>query len=116
MVNFYPADVKDFEILRIENSHDILNQYIIHGNYNYGGINLSVASMMLGVIGIFAWSLPYLGFPINIIGLVVGILQLKHHRNGMAIAGIVMCTVGLSLTIVNISIGLLSFILKTYFQ
>jgi hypothetical protein len=72
--------------------------------------------VILGILGISAWPLPYLGFPLNIAGLALGLLGLKRHKSGTAIAGTVMCSIGLALTIVNLAIGLLGLILKTYFQ
>lgn len=77
---------------------------------------MSIASMLLGILGIFAWPLPFLGFPINIVGLFLGIVSLRRSRGGMAIAGTIVCTIGLVLTAVNLSIGLLDLILRTYFS
>lgn len=77
---------------------------------------MSFIAMILGILGIFVWPLPYLGFPFNVVGLALGILGLKRHGRGMAVAGTVMCSLGLALTIANLAFGLLDFILKTYFQ
>ena len=77
---------------------------------------MSIATMLLGILGIFTWPLPFLGFPINLAGLFLGIVSLSRSRGGMAIAGIIMCTLGLVLTAVNLSIGLLDLILRTYFS
>jgi hypothetical protein len=77
---------------------------------------VSFISMILGILGILVWPLPYLGFPTNVVGLTLGILGLKRHKKGMAVAGTIMCSMGLTLTIINLTIGLLDLILKTYFQ
>ena len=42
----------------------------------------ATASMILGIIGLVAWFLPILGLPINIIGLLIGILGLKFEKKG----------------------------------
>jgi hypothetical protein len=91
---------------------------IIHLNIHpaQGGIVVSFISMILGLLSIFVWPLPYLGFPTSIAGLALGILGLKRHKEGTAVAGTVMSSLGLALTIVNLAFGLLDLILKTYFQ
>ena len=76
---------------------------------------MGAASMIFGVLGMFVWPLPYLGFSTNVIGLALGILGLRRHRRRMAIAGTVMCSVGLALTIVDFTFGLLDLVLRTYF-
>lgn len=65
----------------------------------------SIASLVLGIVGIIAWIIPIVGLPIGIIGLVMGILGAKRSRKGMAVAGIVLSVLCLVLTIINASIG-----------
>lgn len=65
----------------------------------------AVASMILGIVGLAAWLIPLIGLPITVIGLTLGIIALKSSNRGMAIAGIIMSTLGLVLTIINGSIG-----------
>lgn len=59
----------------------------------------------MGIIGLIAWFIPIIGAPITIIGLIFGIKGLKSLKRGVAIAGIVLSTIGLLATIVNASIG-----------
>ena len=68
---------------------------------------MAVASLILGIIGLFAWTIPFLGFPITIIGLVLGTIALFRSQKdrGMAIAGTVMCALGFFGSIVNFIIG-----------
>lgn len=66
---------------------------------------LSIAAMILGIISLFAWFIPFCGLPISITGLVLGIIGRESSKKGMAIAGIVMSVIGLVLGIVNASIG-----------
>lgn len=66
---------------------------------------MDVASLVLGIIGVIAWCLPLLGFPINIVGLILGICAKKKGMQGKATAGIILTIIGLVLTIINSAIG-----------
>ncbi len=77
---------------------------------------MAVAVLVLGVLSIFVWPIHYIGFIFSVLGLVAGIFLLRRHKDGTLIAGIVFAGVGLLLTAVDLRIGLLDFILKTYFQ
>lgn len=63
------------------------------------------ASLVLGIIGLIAWFIPLVGAPITITGLILGIKGLKSLKRGMAVAGVVLSTIGLVATIANFSIG-----------
>jgi hypothetical protein len=52
-----------------------------------------------------AWLLPLLGFPVTIIGLIMGVAGFKSTKKGMAIAGLVLSMIGLAVTIINSVIG-----------
>ena len=73
-------------------------------NQNSGG-GKAIASLVLGIIGLIAWLIPLFGLPISIVGLILGIKDMKSHNRGLAIAGIVLCILGLVLAIINASIG-----------
>ena len=77
---------------------------------------MDVVSLALGVLSIFVWPIAYIGFPMNIIGLITGILAMRRHKSGLAMAGIILSVIGLVLTAVNLRIGILGIIIKTYFQ
>ena len=62
---------------------------------------MSIASMVLGIVGFIAWCLPLVGFPVTIVGLVLGILGIKKGGKGMAIAGIIMSSITLVLTLIK---------------
>lgn len=68
-------------------------------------IGFSVASLVLGIVGLLAWCLPLLGFPITIAGLVLGILGIKKGGKVMAIIGIVLSAITLLLTLGNSILG-----------
>lgn len=66
---------------------------------------MSIASMVLGIIGLLAWCIPLFGYPITIVGLVLGIKGKNKGGRGMAIAGIVMSIIGLIATVINSALG-----------
>jgi hypothetical protein len=70
----------------------------------------AAASMVLGIIGLVAWLIPLFGVPITITGLVLGIVGLKSSKQGMAIAGIVMCVIELGLNAMNSLIGFMTWL------
>lgn len=65
----------------------------------------SIASMVLGIVGFLAWCIPLFGYPVCITGLVLGIVGLNKGGKGMAIAGIIMCSITLLFTVINSAIG-----------
>lgn len=73
------------------------------GNASLNG--KATAGLVLGCIGLIAWFVPLFGAPITILGLVFGIKGLKSDKRGMAVAAIVLSSIGLLLTIINASIG-----------
>lgn len=70
------------------------------------GVGGSVAALVLGIIGLVAWCIPLIGFPVNIIGLILGCVNVrKREGRGMAVAGIVLCSIGLILSVINAVLG-----------
>ncbi len=65
----------------------------------------ATASLVLGIIGMIAWVIPLFGAPINITGLVMGIKGLKSPKRASAVAGVVLCIIGLIFTVINAVIG-----------
>ena len=71
----------------------------------------AITSMVLGIVSLaltllcFGWVYPYIPGPAAIVGLVLGIVSLVQHRAGfgMAVAGVIMCSV----TIVFLIIGII---------
>lgn len=61
----------------------------------------AIASMVLGIVGFVAWCLPIVGFPVTITGLVLGIIAIRKGTKGMAVAGVVMCSITLVITLIN---------------
>jgi hypothetical protein len=77
---------------------------------------LDAASMVLGILSIFVWPLPFGGIVVSIAGLVMGITINRRRKSRMALAGIVLAGIGLILVLFELKFGLLDFILRTYFQ
>ena len=69
------------------------------------GSGKAIASFVLGIIGLLAWCIPLVGLPVTIVGLVLGIKALPSQTRGLAIAGIVLCIVGLVGSIANAAVG-----------
>jgi uncharacterized membrane protein len=74
-----------------------------------GGQIMANAALVLGILSLFTWLLPLLGFPIIICGIVISIIALarKDWRNGKSVAGLVMAVIGFVLTLVNYILGAL---------
>jgi len=65
----------------------------------------AITSLVLGLVGIIAWFLPLLGFPVSIIGLIMGVIGQKSTKKNMATVGLVLSIICLVATIINASIG-----------
>lgn len=61
----------------------------------------SIASMVLGICGFVAWCIPLFGYPVTIVGLIMGIVGKNKGGRKMAIAGIILSAITLVLTLVN---------------
>lgn len=66
---------------------------------------LAIASMVLGIVGFVAWCLPIIGFPVTIVGLILGIIAITKGTRGMAVAGVIMCSITLVITLINSVLG-----------
>ena len=65
--------------------------------------------LVLGIIAMFTWLIPFFGLPIPIIGLVWGIIILRKRpaRKGMPVSGVVLSSIGLFLSVSYSVISLL---------
>ncbi len=72
---------------------------------------MAIASMLLGIVGLGAWVYPTWGYPVTVIGLVLGMLKLwrPSEKKGMAIAGVVMCSIGLLAITLTDFLGIMLF-------
>ena len=68
----------------------------------------ATAAFVLGILGVIAWIVPLIGFPVTIAGLVLGIQGIKSEqgkRNTKAITGVVLSVIFLVATTANSAIG-----------
>ena len=65
------------------------------------------ASFVLGLVGIIAWLIPLIGFPVTIVGLVLSIKgrSKSPEKKSLATAAMVLNIIFLSLTLINSAIG-----------
>lgn len=61
--------------------------------------------LVLGIIGMFAWFIPIIGLPVNIVGIVFASLGLNSNARGKAIAGLTLSILGVVLSLINAVVG-----------
>jgi ABC-type nickel/cobalt efflux system permease component RcnA len=62
---------------------------------------LSIGSVVLGALGMIAWCIPLCGCPVSIVGLVLGIQAYLKGNRTLGVVGIVLCSLGLALTLIK---------------
>lgn len=67
----------------------------------------SIASFVLGLVGIIAWILPLIGYPVTITGLVLGCIARKKEKNAFSLTGIILSSITLGITLINSIIGVI---------
>ena len=70
---------------------------------------MSIASLILGICGFIAWCIPLFGYPVTIVGIILGAIGMKKGGKGMAIAGIICSAIAFVLTLINSIAGVLMF-------
>lgn len=66
---------------------------------------LAIISLVLGILNLCAWFIPFCGGPLALVGIILGVFGLNSSRKGLAIAGIVLSGIALLLTIINAAFG-----------
>lgn len=66
---------------------------------------MSIASFVLGLCGLIAWCLPLFGYPVSIVGIILGCIGIKKGGKVFAIIGIILSALCLVVTIVNSILG-----------
>jgi predicted nucleic acid-binding Zn ribbon protein len=61
---------------------------------------IETAGYVFGTLGLFAWLLPLVGYPITIIGLIFSVIGMQKERK-YAKGAVGMCLVCLVLTVIN---------------
>ena len=67
--------------------------------------NKAIAGLVLGITSLLAWLLPLLGYPVSIVGIIMGALGKKSEKKHIAIVGLVLAIIGLVLTLGNSAYG-----------
>lgn len=67
----------------------------------------SIASFVLGLVGIVAWLIPLFGYPVTITGLALGCVARKNEKNGFSLAGIILSSITLGITLINSIMGVI---------
>ncbi len=67
----------------------------------------SIASLVLGICSFIAWLIPLFGYPVSIVGIVMGAMAMKKGGKKMAIAGIICSSIGLLITLINSIAGVI---------
>jgi hypothetical protein len=75
------------------------------GNQPVDETGKATTALVLGVVSLVAWFCPIVGFGVSITGPVMGSKGKQSSARGQAIAGIVLNTIGLILTIINAAWG-----------
>lgn len=77
-------------------------------NINENNSNgMATASLILGIISLLAWLLPLFGYPVSIIGLILGIISNKKEKNKFSKIGIILSAIGLGITLINSIAGVI---------
>jgi hypothetical protein len=69
------------------------------------GNGLAITGFVLGIVGLGAWCCPLAGFGTSIAGLVLSAKGLPSAQRGLAIAGLVLNTIVLLLSVANMAWG-----------
>lgn len=77
----------------------------IEKNEKIGG--KSIASFVLGLVGIIAWVLPLIGYPVTITGLILGCIARKSEKNAFSLTGIILSSITLGITLINSIMGVI---------
>ena len=67
--------------------------------------NRASTSLILGILSLIAWLLPLIGYPVTIIGIVMGIKSKDSASQNLALAGLILSIIGLAFTVANSAIG-----------
>ncbi len=74
------------------------------------GRGQALAGVILGGIGLIAWLLPLIGYPVSITGLVLAIRgRRSFSRRTMATVGMILCIIALVLTVISSFIGIAAY-------
>ena len=88
------------------NSYDPQQSRQVYAPMPEPGSGQALAGVILGGIGLIAWLLPLIGYPVAIVGLVLSIKgQRSFSHRTMATVGVVLSAIALALTVISSIIG-----------
>ena len=67
---------------------------------------MSITAFVLGILSLLAWLLPIVGLPVSAVALGLGVAGRSSSARRMAIAAIVLASIGLALTVINGGLGM----------
>ena len=65
----------------------------------------ATASLVLGIISLVAWLIPLFGYPVSIVGLVMGFYGIKSEKKSFGTTGLILSIIGLVICVANSAIG-----------
>ena len=86
-------------------------QKLLNSNLNKGTTDKNATKAMvgfiLGLVGIIAWILPLIGYPVTIVGIVFSSMGMNSVNKNKALAGLILSIVFLVVTLINSFLGAL---------
>ncbi len=67
-------------------------------------------TLILGIISLIAWVIPLFGYPVSIVGIVMGVKALKSEKSTFAKVGLILSCIGLLACLVNSVMGVVLFL------
>lgn len=66
-----------------------------------------MVGFILGLVSIIAWFIPFIGYPVTILGIIFSGLGLNSNNRGKATAGLTLSIIFLVVTIINSALGVI---------
>ena len=67
----------------------------------------AMVGFVLGLVGIIAWFLPIIGFPVTVLGIIFSSLGINSLNKNKAIAGLILSIIFLIVTLINSFLGVI---------
>lgn len=65
----------------------------------------ATAALVLGIISMIAWLIPLAGFPVSIVGIIMGCFGVKSEKKTIATVGLILSIIGLVICLINSVLG-----------
>ena len=94
-----------------EEEFNIEKSKILNSNANTekkdGKETKAMVGFVLGLVGIIAWFLPIIGFPVTVLGIIFSSLGINSLNKNKAIAGLILSIIFLIITLINSFLGVI---------